>query len=155
MLFVALTRRSIVQRLPPSCSREFPISPSWLLTCVSDNFRSRLSVSEDEIAVSVSLLASLENRERDDVFVSARFLRKPSTLKVSVDPVSALHVFYCVDAEGNFFLSTHIALLRQAGVPIEPDPKVLPEFLVYRVVAPPRTLFRNIRRVPTAGDITV
>lgn len=155
MLFVALTRRSVVDRLPHSGSREFPVSPGWLLTCVTDNFRSRLSVSESEITASVSLLASLENRESDDLFVSARFLRKTNTLKVSVYPVAAQHVFYCVDAEGNFFLSSHIALLRQVGVPIEPDPKVLPEFLVYRVVAPPRTLFRNIRRVPTAGDITV
>jgi asparagine synthetase B (glutamine-hydrolysing) len=155
MLLVALTRRSVVARLSHSCWREFPISPGWFLTCVTDNFLSRLSVSEDEIAVSESLLASQESREHDDVFVSARFLRNNDTLQISVCPVSARHVFYCQDGKGNFFVSTHISLLRQAGVPVEPDPEVLPEFLVYRVVAPPRTLFRNIRRVPAAGDIMV
>ena len=157
MLFVALTRRSVVGRLPSAQSREFSISPGWFLTCVTDNFLSRLSISpqEDEIAVCESLLASLENREGDEVFVTARFQRFSRTLQVSVRPLSALHVFYCVDVEGNFFLSTHLALLRQAGVPIEPDPEVLPEFLIYRVVSPPRTLFRGIRRVPAAGDVTV
>ena len=57
--------------------------------------------------------------------------------------------------KGNFFLSTHIQLLRQAGISLEEDREVLPELLIYRTVAPPRTLFRGIRQMQLAGSLSV
>lgn len=42
-------------------------------------------------------------------------------------------------------------MLRKAGVPIEENKEVLPEFFVYRFVMPPDTLYRNIRQV-SSGD---
>ncbi|MGH9537404.1 MAG: asparagine synthase-related protein, partial [Terriglobales bacterium] len=41
------------------------------------------------------------------------------------------------------------------GLPIEEDPDALPELLIYRVVAPPRTLFKNVRTMPFAGELTI
>src|SRR4029077_2693668 len=119
MLFVSLTRSSILEHLPRQLSREFSVGPPWTLTYVTDNFLSRLDVSENEIVGSESLLAHVDNRDQDVEFVAARFVRSESVLQVSKRPVSGRSVYYCVGANGEFYLSTHIYLLRQAGVPIE------------------------------------
>jgi asparagine synthetase B (glutamine-hydrolysing) len=155
MFLVTITRRALPQFLGHHSSRQFSIAPGWVLTGVADNFLSRLDVAGDEITVSESLMAGLENRDRDVPFVAARFQRSQNTLQVSKHSVSGRPVYYCVDANGSFFLSTHIAMLKQAGFPIEEDPGVLPEILTYRVVAPPRTLYRNLYQLQFAGQLVV
>jgi asparagine synthetase B (glutamine-hydrolysing) len=154
MLFMALTRSGIQQRLP-RCSREFPFAPGWLLTSATDDFLSHLSISKDEIVASESLLGGEGGPDRDVSFISARFLPALPTLLVSKSPVSGRPLYYCTNSRGEFLASTHISWLRRAGVPIEEDADVLPELLVYRVVAPPRTLYRGIRQLPVAGSIVV
>jgi asparagine synthetase B (glutamine-hydrolysing) len=155
MLFLALTRSNIIERLSPQPARQFPIAPGWFLTCITDNFLSRLDTSEEEIRASESLMASLERRESDVMFVEARFALTSNRLEVSKHTVSGRPVYYCTDAQGNFFLSTHIHLLRQAGISMEEDQAVLPELLIYRTVAPPRTMFRGIRQLQLTGKIAV
>jgi asparagine synthase (glutamine-hydrolysing) len=154
MLFVSLTRSSIIARLPLNASRQFSIAPGWLLTCGTDNFLSRLSVSPDEIAVT-ELLECSPDRGRNVVFIEAHFQRTLKMLRVVRHMVSGRSVYYSVNARGEFFLGTHIAWLRQAGVPIEEDAAVLPEILAYRTVAAPRTLFRGIRKLLISGSVTV
>ena len=105
--------------------------------------------------MSESLMASLENRGHDVTFVAAHFLRGHNTLQVSKHSVSGRPVYYCTDANGGFFLATHIAMLREAGFPIEEDPDVLPEILAYRIVAPPRTVYRGVRELQLAGQLVV
>ena len=155
MLFLALSRSSLIDTLSPGTARQFAIAPGWFLTCVTDDFLSRLDTSEAEITASESLMAALEPREHDVMFVEARFLRALNRLEVSKHPVAGRPVYYCQDRQGNFFLSSHIQLLRQAGVSLEEDREVLPEFLIYRTVAPPRTLFRGIRQMQLAGSLSV
>ena len=155
MLFSALTRHSLIASLSPHPARQFSIAPGWFLTCVTDDFLSRLDTSEEEIALGESLMAALEPREHDVMFVEARFLRARNRLEVLKHPISGRPVYYGQDGQGNFFLSTHIQLLRQAGVSLEEDPEVLPELLIYRTVAPPRTLFRGIRQMQLAGSLSV
>jgi asparagine synthetase B (glutamine-hydrolysing) len=155
MLFVALTRSDNAELLLPRSARKFSVAPDWFLTCVADGFLSRLSVSDDEIAVSESLLADTENQAHDVDFVVARFLRTRQVLQIGKSGGSGRPVYYSVSAKGEFFLSSHLALLRQAGVQIEEDPAALPELLAYRVVAPPRTLFRGIRQLWLSGSLAV
>jgi len=155
MLLVAITRSSIPQLLRHHSSQQFSIAPGWLLTCVTDNFLFRLDVSDQEITGSESLMASSENRDHDVMFVAARFLRNHNTLQVSKHSVSGRPIYYCADTNGGFFLSTHIAMLRQAGIAIEEDPDVLPELLTYRVISPPRTLYRHVRQLQLAGQLVV
>lgn len=125
MLFVALTRSSILELLPADSSQQFSIAPGWLMTCATDNFLSRLSVSPNEIVLAESLGCS-EDRERDVTFIAAHFQRNRQTLRVARYPVSGRPAYHSVNARGEFFLCTHIAWLRQAGVPIEEDAAVLP-----------------------------
>ena len=153
MLFIALTRSGVLESLAPHSARQFPVAPGWYLTCATDDFVSRLAVSEDEIVES--LLASLENRDHDVPFVTARFLRSLQILEIFKSTVSGRPAFFSTSSKGEFFLSTHVAWLRRAGLPIEEDPNVLPELLAYRVVGPPRTLFRGIRQLRLAGSLAV
>jgi asparagine synthetase B (glutamine-hydrolysing) len=153
MLFVALTRSSILELLPAHSSQQFSVARGWFLTCAADNFLSRLSVSADEIAVIESLRCS-EDPKRDVAFITARFQRTRQRLQVARHAVSGRPVYHSVNAQGEFFLSTHIAWLRQAGLPIEEDPAVLPELLAYRTLAAPRSLFRGIRRLLISGTTT-
>ncbi len=155
MLFLALTRTSLLNHLVPHRARQFAVTPDWFLTVVTDDFLSRLDTSEEEINASESLMAALEPRERDVMFVEARFLQSLHRLEVFKHAVSGRPVYYCLDRRGNFFLSTHVQLLRQAGVSLEEDPETLPELLIYRTVAPPRTLFRGIRQLQLAGNLKV
>jgi asparagine synthetase B (glutamine-hydrolysing) len=46
-------------------------------------------------------------------------------------------------------------MLRKAGVPIEENTKVLPEFFVYRYIIPPETLYKNIYQIPFGSRIGI
>lgn len=56
-------------------------------------------------------------------------------------------IYYHLAADGGFVCSTHISLLRKAGVPITEDPETVPEYFVYRIATAPRTLYRGIRQL--------
>ena len=155
MLFVALTQSSILHRLPGGLARESRVSLNWLLSWVTDDFVSQWSMAEGETAVWESLLGHPNNRRDGVSFVEARFSPAQQVLRVIKSSVSGRPVYYSVNSRNEFFLSTHIALLRQAGVPIEDDPEALPELLVYRTMAPPRTLYRGIRQMGMAGSMVV
>src|SRR5690349_16580108 len=116
MLFVALTRSSILTLFPGDLSRQFRISPNCFLTCATDGFFSWWSLSEDEIAVWESLLSRPGNRRHDGLFVEASFLPALQMLQVSKPSVSGRPVYYSLTSKNEFFLSTHIELLRQAHV---------------------------------------
>jgi asparagine synthase (glutamine-hydrolysing) len=155
MLFVALTRSGVIELLPARSARQFAVAPGWFLTCMTDDFLSRLSLSEDEIIVAESLHAGSENRDQDVDFVTARFLSSRQTLQICKSTASGRPVYYSLNSRGEFFVSTHVAWLRQAGVRIEEDPDALPELLAFRTVAPPRTMFRGVRQIWLAGNLTV
>lgn len=154
MLLVALSRSSLLGQLKSYSAQQFPTGTDWLLTVVTDGSLSQVKVLEGEVLGSESLLNSL-TAESDTEFVSARFSFGDQTLSIRKSTVSGRPVYYHLGANGEFLASTHIALLRQAGVEIEEDKDVLPELLIYRTVAPPRTLYRRIRQLPASGSIVV
>lgn len=155
MLFVALTRTSLQHQLPNGGSRQFQFAPGWFLTCATDDFMSRLDVTADKVIAQESLLSGIGSAAEDVSFVAACFVPASQTLEVSKSCVSGRPLYYCTNSRGEFFASTHISWLRRAGVPIETDENVLPELLIYRLVTPPRTLFRGVREMGGAGSIIV
>jgi asparagine synthetase B (glutamine-hydrolysing) len=155
MLFVALTRSSISMILPGSLFRQFRASAKWLLTCATDDFLSRLSKTPDKIVAEESLLGSAENPDNDVSFIAACFSTALQTLRVTKSTVSGRPLYYHTNSSGEFFASTHIAMLRQAGVAVEEDAEAIPELLVYRTIAPPRTMYRGVRQLRAAGSIVV
>ena len=122
---------------------------------MTDNFISRLYVTQSEIVASESLIANSNDRGDDVAFITARFSPALQTLEIIKHSVSGRPVYFSTTPPGEFFLSTHMALLRRSGVVLEEDTAVLPELLIYRNIAPPRTLFRGIRQLQLAGNIAV
>ena len=55
---------------------------------------------------------------------------------------------YFVVSDSELIFSTHVRLLRRAGIKLVEDPRVLPEYFVYRYVSPPKTLFHGVRCIP-------
>ncbi len=155
MLFVALTRSGLQHQLPSGCSRQFQFAPGWFLDCATDDFMSRLEVTADKIVAQESLLCGVGNPGDDVSFIAACFVPAAHTLEVTKSCISGRPLYYCTNSRGEFFASTHISWLRRAGVAIEADEKVLPELLIYRLVTPPRTLFRGVREMSGAGSIVV
>ena len=154
MLLVAISRSSLLGHLSRCSAQQFNVAKDWLLTVVTDGFLSRVEVSEDEIVASESLLGS-SNTGPDLQFITARFAHPLRTLEICKSTVSGRPVYYSAGSGGEFFASTHIKLLRQIGIAMQEDPDVLPELLVYRTVAAPRTFYRAIRQLPASGRIFV
>ena len=86
--------------------------------------------------------------------VELEFHRQDMTLTTRVSSVSGVPVYYYESPSGDLVLGSRVQILREAGVPIEADAAVLPEYLTYRCLLAPATLFRNIKRVPQGGVLT-
>ncbi len=86
--------------------------------------------------------------------VGLRFNRHAGTMTVRVSSVSGVPVYYHESPSGDLMIGSRVQVLRQAGVPLEADEAVLPEYLTYRCVLAPATLFRNIKRIPQGGVLT-
>ena len=63
-------------------------------------------------------------------------------------PLLGRPFYYTVTSGGELYASTHFRFFRQMGIRLEEDPDALPELLVYRIVNPPHTLYRNIKQLP-------
>jgi len=60
---------------------------------------------------------------------------------------------YYVASDSELLLSTHVRLLREAGIRLKENPQVLPEYFVYRYIAPPKTLFLGVSCIPIGGSL--
>jgi len=60
--------------------------------------------------------------------------------------LSGSRAWYYAATRRGLFVASRLAALRAAGVPFELDEDALPEYCSYRVVLPPRTLVRDVRR---------
>ena len=90
--------------------------------------------------------------------VSLSFDDSPqSQLDIAVPILKEYNLFatFYINPEGELFCSSHISVLRKAGVILEENTDVLPEFFVYRYVMPPRTLYKNIFQVTAGSKIYV
>jgi asparagine synthetase B (glutamine-hydrolysing) len=153
MLLFTLTKSSIIGQLRCTGAREFVIAPELFLTCAADGSFSRIEVADQIITVCEGLMGRSQKAEPNPLFLRADFSQNTHTAILQKYSASGRSLYYHTDGEGNFFASTHIRLLQEAGVRIEEDPAALPELLVYRIISPPRTFFRAIRQMPLAGRI--
>lgn len=64
-----------------------------------------------------------------------------------VGSVSSTRPYYFNLRNGAFCCSTSIKALAELGVPVEADEETYPEFLVYRFVTPPKTLYKGISKL--------
>ncbi len=91
----------------------------------------------------------------DPALMTVSLSRSERRLTLSKSSECGLPLYFQVSPDGAFYAATHISLLRCAGVALQADDRVLPEFLLYRCVMPPRTLFRNISRLFHGGTLDI
>jgi len=121
-------------------------SGSRFLTVVTDHQFSRFAEHGDQYRVSdtiVPITTSPAGLLRSEVTLT-KDLEK---VHVSMSPVGGATVYHVADTQGNFYCSTRISLLRDAGVPIVENRAVLPELFCYTYVTPPNTMYENVKRL--------
>jgi asparagine synthetase B (glutamine-hydrolysing) len=77
-----------------------------------------------------------------------------AVIHLSMAPNAGGTLYYVADPRGNFYCSTRISLLRDAGVPMAENRAVIPELLCYTYVTPPNTMFANIKRLLLGGRMS-
>lgn len=126
----------------------------FVVTMATDNFFSAQQTGDTGLSVdegASSTVHSLQNVAPDEIMIRD----DRNALEISRSAVSGRPVYYHTNAEGEFFCSTHVRLLRQAGVKIQEAPDSLPEFFIYRFVMPPRTMYRDIWQLVAGSTLTV
>jgi asparagine synthetase B (glutamine-hydrolysing) len=153
MLLLGLTRNTLTERLRKHEHREFRVAPGWFLTVIIDPFLSAIHVANDKVVVGESLRC--RNGESLIHFLTAKFDFTEHNLEIIKAPVSGRPAYFHQNARGEFFFSTHISLLRLAGVGIKENADILPELCIYRTIAPPRTLYADIQQLAASGVLNV
>ena len=153
MFFIALTKDEIAQNFQSEKIEEFTINSSRV-TIIVDMFLSNYISEPNGFSVIESPLQANPNF-RDIIFSQVTYNDMEKILIVSKSTISGRPIYYHLNRQGDFFCSTHISLLRKAGVPIEENIDVLPEFFMYRYVIPPNTLYKNINHLFSGGRLQI
>ncbi|MCX6664578.1 MAG: asparagine synthase-related protein, partial [Euryarchaeota archaeon] len=127
---------------------------SFNVTIVTDEFLSAFISESNGFSIVESPLIS-SSGYRNIIFSQVTYQSDERRLKVFKSVGSGRPVYYYINTKGEFFCSTHISMLRTAGVPIEENIDVLPEFFVYRYVMPPNTLYKKIEQLLGGGQLQI
>jgi len=153
MFFISLTTTKNILEF-----KSFDVKKIYIgdLTCtvVIDNFLSKLMLNNNGFVIIESPLINNEDFKKI-IFSKIEFNQNERCFEIFKSTLSGRPIYYHVNAKGDFFCSTHINMLRRAGVTIEENTKLLPEFFVYRYVIPPHTLYKNISQIPSGGNLRV
>ena len=145
MFLVAITKSEIANNLQSFAVEEFRINSSTI-TIVTDNFLS--SFFSEPHGFSIIESPFIRNQNFGDViFSQITYNNKNDVLEIFRSTLSGRPIYYHINSKGELFCSTHISMLRKAGVKIEENRMVLPEFFVYRLIMPPQTLYKNIKQL--------
>jgi asparagine synthetase B (glutamine-hydrolysing) len=153
MFLVSLTKDGIAQNFQSKNVEEFPLH-SWKVTIITDTFLSDFISETDGFSVIESPYIHSPDAQKL-IFSKVHFESKQNTLNVLRSTISGRPIYYHINPKGEFFCSTHISLLRNAGVVIEENCDVLPEFFVYRFVFAPKTLYKDIFQLRSGDQLQI
>jgi len=153
MFLVAVTKDGIAQNFSSGKIDECSVH-SLKVTVVTDRFLSDFFSESSGFSVIESPLISTDSF-RDVLFSKVSFESARDTLFVFKSTISGRPIYYHMNSQGEFFCSTHISLLRRAGVVIEENRDVLSEFFVFRFVMPPNTMYKNICKILSGGQLQI
>jgi len=151
MFLFALTRDGIAENFASKKVEELKIH-SLKATIVTDRFLSDVIPAKNGFTILESPLISKPN-VRETIFSQVTYDSKTDSINVFKSTLSGRPIYYHTNAKDEFFCSTHISLLRSAGVSIEENLSVLPEFFVFRLIMPPNTLYKNIYQLFCDGAL--
>jgi asparagine synthase (glutamine-hydrolysing) len=153
MFLVAITKHEILQNFKNIHLKELKIHP-FIITVITDNVLSKYIPLETGFSVIESPFFSPPETEQI-IFSQGTYHHQDHSFEIGRSTISGRPIFYVVNQDGEFYCSTHISLLRTAGVPIEENTTVLPEFFIYRHIMPPNTLYKNIQRILIGGQLHI
>lgn len=153
MFFVSFTKTKINNAFHSLNVKQLQLK-SFVITIVTDNFMSKLITNEKGFSVIESPLVS-GNNFRDVNLAQVEFKKDNNNLEVFKPTISGRPIYYHMNSAGEFFCSTHIRLLREAGVKIQENQKALPEYFVYRLIMPPRTLYKDIEQLLAGSRMSI
>ena len=153
MFLVALTRDGIAQNFQSAKIEEFNLH-SMKVTVITDKFLSDFVTEPDGFSVIESPLISTSDF-RNIIFLKVTYDSKNDNFSILKSTISGRPIYYHINSAGEFFCSTHISLLRSAGVPINENTDVLPEFFIYRFIMPPNTLYKDIFQLFTGDQLQI
>ena len=154
MFLVALTYGSLETGTPRGYAKKSHPCPPFTVTFLHNYKFTDYRVDADEIALTQGLAQQAASTETS---ITCSLKRRDSfyTLSIRNPAVFGRFLYYSFNDEGEFFCSPRIGLLRASGVRLQENPDVIPEFMVYRHVTPPESLFANIQALPQGGTIEI
>jgi len=155
MFLIAITQKPIKERFIQNKCNISQIKAGLLsATIVTDNFLSRYSANLDGFSIIESPLIS-QPEVREVILSEVIFKKKENKISVFKPTISGRPIYYHINSKGEFYCSTHISMLRRAGVTIEENADVLPEFFVYRYITPPKTLYKDINQLSIGAGLDI
>ena len=152
MFLLAATRSPLLRRVGTLETQAAEVG-DWHITTATDGTWSHTWL--DGARRRVREAVAFDEGGGQLAFADAMYDPAASAIEVDHHFISGKALYYHRNADGEFFVSTHIALLRDAGVSLEEDRDRLPEFFIYRFITAPLTLFRGVRRLPRGSRLRV
>jgi len=153
MFLVAITKQKISDCLGAVNIQEHEVN-SYIATVATDAFLSKCIEQSNGFSVIESPLMASSDFQ-NIIFSEIRCNTDDNTLAIFKSTMSGRPIFYYINPQGDFFCSTHISMLRAAGVPIEENTSVVPEFFMYRYVMPPQTMYKNIKQLSVGSRLHI
>jgi len=153
MFLLAITKVEISQNFQNLKVEELKVHP-FLITVITDDFLSSYIQEENGFSIIESPFLQSPNF-MDIIFSRITYNRNENLFTIMQSISSGRPIYYTINLKGEFYCSTHISMLRKAGINIEEDKSVLPEFFIYRHVMPPRTLYKNISKILIGGKAQI
>ena len=145
MFLLTFTRPKITNQFKHRQCHEIKIE-NFYITVLTDNKTSKLTAESKDFSIIEAPIILKDRKAKSPYFeIEYNDNQKLLAIKRNINPGTS--AFYHLNLNGDFFCSTHITLLRDAGVKIEENKKVMPEFFLNRFVLPPNTLYKNIFRL--------
>lgn len=152
MFLFAFTNSSLATQLACDDVEELIID-SRFVTIVTDRFLSRATSNGDGFSVIEAPSLGAE-RNKEIIFSRVVYSKRDHLITVDKTTISGRPVYY-TSSNGDFFCSSHISMLRKAGVVIAENTQALPEFFTYSYILPPQTLYQNIFRLSPGSRLEV
>ncbi len=155
MFLIAITKKPIQVKLDNTKYKIKHIIVNQLsATIATDNFLSQYFTDTNGFSIIESPLVNRPN-VRDIILSEIIFDKEENKLSISANTYSGRPIYYHLNTNGEFYCSTHISMLKAAGISLEENTSVLPEFFTYQFVIPPKTLFKNINRLSFGAKLYI
>ena len=152
MFMVAVTRQALKNSSLQRFKANMATFPPFVVTFWHDGFYSEFLPNTDGLTLRCGLLGPDRSAE-GSILCSVKTMNGRHVLSISNPTILGRTLFFFTNEDGDFFCSSRIGLLRMAGVRLQENPDVIPEFMVYRCVTPPASLYKNIQILPPGGTI--